>query len=120
MITRKNSELSEALEELAQAKAAIAYGKTIRPQSFTNRRHSEKALYFAQCGDAVKIGVSSTPDVRVETLQTGAPGRLTLLAVIPKSGDKEADCHKTLNHLRIHGEWFRYTEEIDALIRELS
>lgn len=114
------AELNEALEELARAKAAQAYAKAKSTAKFANRVYSNKSLYFAQCGDAIKIGASSDPNIRIETLQTGAPGKLTLVAVIPKSGDKESECHKRLAHLHLHGEWFRYTEEVDRLIRELS
>lgn len=115
-----NSELNEAMKQVAQARADLAYAKAMRSGPFLERLHSNKSLYFAQCGDAIKIGVSSDPNVRIETLQTGAPGKVTLVAAIQKAGDKESECHRRLAHLRIHGEWFRYTEEIDQLIQELS
>lgn len=84
------------------------------------RKHSHKSLYFVLCGDAVKIGVSADPDFRLSTLQTGAPGRLTLLAAIPNRGEDESKYHKIFDHLRIHGEWYRYTEEIAHAISQLQ
>ena len=84
------------------------------------RQHSKKALYFAVCGDAIKIGVSIDPEARLQTLQTGTPGPLRLIATLPKMGSRESECHQRLSHLALGGEWFRYTEEIDQLIKELS
>lgn len=85
-----------------------------------NRLSKNKYLYFIRCGDAVKIGMSSDPESRMQILSTGAPGKLYLLAKIPNSGNIEAECHRKLSHLRINGEWFRYTNEIDRLISELK
>lgn len=85
-----------------------------------NRLAQNKYLYFIKCGDAVKIGMSSDPESRMQTLATGAPGKLFLLAKIPNSGGLEAECHKKLSHIHITGEWFRYTDEIVRLIGELN
>lgn len=80
----------------------------------------DQELYFIRCGDTVKIGRATYPEMRLTELQTGAPGRLYLLAHFPNMGHKEKECHKRLAHLRVHGEWFWHTEEIDALIKELE
>jgi hypothetical protein len=88
--------------------------------SYSNRLAKNKYLYFIGCGDAVKIGISSDPSARLETLATGAPGVLYLIACIPNMGHKENECHKKLDHLHIHREWFRYTNEVHELIRELQ
>ncbi len=112
--------LEKIIEERAQAVAQLAYLKAVRPARLTRRLHSSKSLYFALCGDAVKIGVSSSPESRLDALQVGAPSKLYLLATIPEMGKKEAECHRRLAHLQLHGEWFRYTEEVDNLIKELQ
>jgi hypothetical protein len=104
---------------MAWTKANLAYQKARTHVAFTNRFARNKWLYFIGCGDAVKIGISSDPESRLETIAVGAPGQLCLLAKIANAGQQEADCHKRLDHLRIHGEWFWHTEEVDALIREL-
>lgn len=115
------TELQDALEELARAKGNLAYLKAKNGAvGFTNRLAQNKYLYFIGCGDAVKIGISSDPNARLETLAAGAPGKLDLIAMIPKAGNLETECHKRLAHLHIHGEWFRRTSEIDTLIKGLS
>lgn len=113
-------EIDDLLEKRAKAISEMAYNKARYNLPDLSRLKVNKALYFVRCGDAVKIGVSVDPNVRLEALQTGAPGKLTLMAVIPKAGPRENECHQRLEHLRIHGEWFRYGFEIDALIKELS
>jgi len=122
-------ELEKGLAQVQQRMAKeYALDKQFRamgidPCKFKNanlgRLSQNKYLYFIGCGDAVKIGVSSDPNGRLEALATGAPGRLHLIAMIPKSGHLESKCHKKIAHLHIHGEWFQYTSEINSLIKEL-
>lgn len=113
-------EFKKLQEEIALTKGLSAYLRAVNPCKYESRLAKNKFLYFIQCGDAIKIGISSDPEIRLETLATGAPGKLTLIAMIKNCGDKENYCHKYLSHLRIHGEWFRYTEEINKLIKELN
>ncbi len=88
-------------------------------QTFKNRLHKNKYLYFIKCGDAVKIGVSSDPESRMKILGTGAPGELKLLASIPNSGNLESSCHKKISHLHLCGEWYLYNYETKMMIKEL-
>lgn len=87
---------------------------------FSNRFAKNKYLYFIACGDAVKIGMSSDPTSRIETLAVGAPGQLYLIAMIPNMGHRENEFHKRFTHLHLRGEWFKYTNEIHELIKELT
>lgn len=112
-------QMDQLLEVRARAVADLAYLKATRPVTFANRLAKNKSLYFIACGDAVKIGVSFHPEARLNAIAVGAPGALTLLAKLPRMGHVETDCHKRLEHLHLHGEWYRYTTEIDALIQEL-
>jgi hypothetical protein len=113
--------LKELHDNLGKAFAPFfgEYSKGGGTNEFPHRLHKNKYLYFIQCGDKVKIGVSSDPESRKGSLQTGAPGKLHVIASLEKMGDKENFCHKRLSHLHISGEWFRYTDEVDALIDEL-
>ena len=45
---------------------------------------TRKYLYFAQCGNAVKIGVSVNPAVRLRKMQ--APDKITILQMIKNAG----------------------------------
>jgi hypothetical protein len=108
-------------QEAKQAVANYTHQKALhRPDKLTNKISKNKFLYFILCRDAVKIGISIDPTARLESLATGAPGKLMLLAMIENAGDREKECHKKMAHLHIHREWFRYTNEIDLLINELS
>lgn len=70
-------------------------------------------LYFIQIGfGSVKVGVSSNPESRLKTLQTGCSKPLRLLVSIPFDSRKEAfalekQLHEKYDHLRCRGEWFR-------------
>ena len=79
----------------------------------------EMDLYFILHGDFVKIGQAIDPHKRLKELQTGAPEKLKILAIIPKKGGMEGFCHKKLKHLHSRGEWFKYTDEINAFIEEI-
>jgi len=113
------AEMARLRETIALASAQAAYARALFPAKGADRLHVNKSLYFALCGDAVKIGVSSDPPARIADLQTGAPGPLKLIATIASAGHLENECHKKLAHLHLHGEWFRYTPEVDSLIGEL-
>ena len=70
-------------------------------------------VYFIRAGNkgAIKIGVASDLAKRLETLQTGNPFELKVLATIPCSSeqhayDLERRMHKLFASKRIRGEWF--------------
>jgi hypothetical protein len=113
-------EMRDALGRMAFAADILGCFPRRSKTQFSNRLHKNKALYFAACGDAVKVGASSEPRCRIENFQTGAPGKLVLLAVIPRAGHRESECHRRLAHLHIHGEWFQRGCDVDALIKELQ
>lgn len=115
-----NDEIIRLAREARMAAAEAEYIKISRGVRFAKPKPETKYLYFIQCGDAVKIGISGSPSARLEALATGAPGKLYLIAMIEKSGHREKECHNRLSHLHIHGEWFRYTNEVDELIKEFQ
>jgi hypothetical protein len=110
-------DIGDLLEQLAVANANIAYLK-----SFGSRRPkaNTKFLYFALCGDAVKVGMAECPKDRIKTLQTGAPGPIEIVAAIPGAGHRESEIHRRLSSVHLHGEWFLYGPEVIAIIRELQ
>jgi hypothetical protein len=75
-----------------------------------------QTLYFIQQGDngPIKIGVSTNPYQRLRALQVGSPQKLHLLKVIEA---EEIEVHKTFQHLRLHGEWFRPKEDLLQFIQ---
>jgi len=66
---------------------------------------------------AVKIGRADDPYKRLIELQTGNPHRLTLFNVVKDvSPHSEQICHNKMDHLRLHGEWFKLTDELISLM----
>lgn len=78
-------------------------------------------VYFVRCEQFVKIGCSANIESRWRELQVGNPFELTLLAYVPTSTDRleavERTCHQRFKHLRVRGEWFRWTDELAEAVR---
>jgi predicted GIY-YIG superfamily endonuclease len=78
-------------------------------------------VYFIQRQYShIKIGVSSNPEKRLRTLQTGSSIPLRLIATFPCESRSEAFLlekyfHENYAHLQVKGEWFKR-----ILIRELK
>lgn len=70
-------------------------------------------IYVIGCDEVrvVKIGISSNPQSRLATMQTGSPVVLRLLWKTPGSLDMEQDLHEYFHTYRKHGEWFDFGDE---------
>jgi hypothetical protein len=80
-------------------------------------------VYFITCepDQYVKIGWSlRNPTGRLNTLQTGCPEALRLMAFFPGSQEDERRLHQTFDELRYRGEWFFNQYKLLDLIRYLS
>jgi hypothetical protein len=80
-------------------------------------------LYFIECEEYIKIGVSNDPTRRCTDLNLSVPFQCNLLAVRPCDSPKDSRCLERAYHLaqkehKVKGEWFRRSPEIDALIAE--
>jgi len=67
---------------------------------------------------AIKLGLSHNPPLRLASLQTGSPTRLSLLAFRPGTALDEQALHERFGHLRLHGEWFSSME--GSIYREVE
>lgn len=76
-----------------------------------------KQVYFAQCGDRIKIGVANNVTARLAQLRTGAGGPLALIAAVDGGREVEKALHKKLARHHIDGEWFRDCEEVRKAIQ---
>jgi hypothetical protein len=78
------------------------------------------SVYFITCRevDAVKIGYSGDPHGRLPEIQTGCPLPLTLEAMTPGTKEHERQLHQRFADDRLHGEWFRLTDIIEAMMKE--
>lgn len=77
-------------------------------------------IYFARCGDLVKIGYSTNFAQRLETLQVQCPQKIEVLLVIAGSLTEEKALHRRFAASRTTGEWFTLTDDIRTLIDERS
>jgi len=90
------------------------------PQKYELSSRHECHIYFIRSLDAVKIGYSANPAIRLQALQTANPNRLELLYSFPSLQCREKQIHEELSHLNIGGEWFKYNDEIRQYIKELQ
>lgn len=80
-------------------------------------------VYFIQAGDGcnVKIGYTKDAQRRVQReIQHHSPVPLKLLALVPGTKTDEQCLHQMLDHLRLHGEWFRPGRDLLLLAKHLS
>lgn len=82
------------------------------------RAISETVVYFIVfAGNAyVKIGYTSNPQKRLDTIATSAPGSVRLYYVTPGGRDLEAKLHQQFAEDRLNREWFAFSKAIRAWI----
>ena len=68
----------------------------------------------------IKIGHSVSPDKRRETLETWCPFPLEIVAQIEGPRDLERRFHALFADLHERHEWFRISNELQAVIREIN
>lgn len=79
--------------------------------AFEAKRHGS-SVYFAACGQRVKIGWSTKVTTRIAQLQTGSPEPIRLLGTTPGGLKLERQLHQQFAGARVHGEWFDLTPEL--------
>lgn len=78
-----------------------------------------KRVYFIRpvgMDGPVKIGCSDSPDGRRRSLEQWSPFPLEIVANIEGGFELERRLHWHLHETRMHGEWFRASEELTAII----
>jgi hypothetical protein len=68
----------------------------------------------------VKIGHARSVRRRLEQLQGASPYELVILSVIAGGPAREKLIHARFAHLRVRGEWFRYSREVRRFLRAES
>ncbi len=80
------------------------------------------SVYFIQSviGGPIKIGAAVDVSRRLTALQTGCPFRLVVLATMPGDLIVEQRLHIEFSSSIEHGEWFRPSADLCALIEQLG
>lgn len=75
-------------------------------------------VYFIQAGPSgpIKIGKAHDPWNRRDRLQTGSPALLVLTAAFKGGQAEERKLHDQFQADRLHGEWFRVSDGLQAMI----
>lgn len=76
-------------------------------------------VYFAECGDFIKIGFTLSVEKRIASLSTGNPMPISLLLVIKAGREFEQGLHRKFAAIRSRGEWFRKHPDLLTLIDNL-
>ena len=73
--------------------------------------------YFIQneSGDAVKIGISKSPEQRLRNLQTAHHQKLKIVAIV--EGNREEEFHARFKKSKLRGEWFKVDPEMAAYLQ---
>lgn len=73
-------------------------------------------IYAIECGDRIKIGYSTQPDLRFNKIASDAPYPCKMLGFWAGTRGDEAMLHREFEDVRIHGEWFASTERLRKTI----
>ncbi|MBX5206720.1 GIY-YIG nuclease family protein [Rhizobium sp. NZLR11] len=75
-------------------------------------------IYFIETQGLVKIGYSNDPRRRFHNLSIGCPTVCTLIGVTEGGKAEERALHQRFTELKVRGEWFKFTAEVNSFIRE--
>lgn len=94
-------------------KDGSARAKELRTKAYAEKLH-DRVVYFVEAvgADRIKIGSTTNIEHRLSTLKVGSPFPLRLLAIRRDDGTLEAQLHRQFASNRLHGEWFRMTEDL--------
>lgn len=67
----------------------------------------------------IKIGYSDKPEERLRNMQGSSPWPLRMIGRVPGTIDDERFLHRCFPHLHSHGEWFRWSADLDAAIEAI-
>jgi len=102
-----------------RAKSRKYYRNVVAPRRRQLQKPQPGFVYVLQSGPYYKIGISKEPSRRLAEIRPRLPFPIELLHLIRTDNmiGTERFMHKSLNHCRLNGEWFRpSSEELKSLI----
>lgn len=91
--------------------------KALKERATSAYYQANRKIYFVQCGDFVKIGSADHVGSRLDSLTTGNPYPLKLLAAIWGSTTDERRLHRIFQSDRVKGEWFKFDFQIKEYLK---
>jgi hypothetical protein len=83
-----------------------------------NPNRQPEYIYFIKAGNGlVKIGAAANVQERFKTLKLMSPVSLSIVFIINETLQMEKNIHRMFKHLRKHGEWFIFNNEIKHFIK---
>ena len=76
----------------------------------------EEVVYVLRAGEYAKIGRTTNIARRVQELQVGCPIEFEILLCVPGGEEEEKWTLDRFRHLRVRGEWFWLSEELQDWI----
>ena len=74
-------------------------------------------IYFIQQENYIKIGFTTNPIRRVNTIQVSLPIKLNVLLIIDGDVKLEKEIHNLFSTIRTRGEWFLFDSSIEDYIK---
>lgn len=116
--------LRARLVDQPEIRPTLCQAARLRAADQRAKRSPSRARYVyfieAEVSGLIKIGSASNPQGRLAALQTGSPEPLVLLAHADGGERVERELHARFAAYRSHGEWFRPSDELAALIAEVA
>ena len=113
------TELPKLAAKLGSVVEITAAVPKFRKAPTRKQLHPPSQIYFIQCGEAVKIGISVKPYERIANLSSANHQKMELLATMDGGRKEEKAMHAKFASYRIKSEWFRYSAEIDKFIKTI-
>jgi hypothetical protein len=109
--------LSDILGEEISREKAMGVACFCIPRT---KENNSGTIYFARSGNLVKIGFATDIKQRISTLKTISSTPPKLIFSIKGTAKEEREIHGKFSHLRHHGEWFHFGEEIKSYINSIK
>jgi len=77
-------------------------------------------IYFIQCGNTIKIGITSDVEKRLNDLQVANPVKLKVLLTLRGTNQDERILHRRFRKYLIRGEWYKKCKALDDEIKQLK
>ena len=112
----------DLVSQLAHTQVRAMVGNATALKDIAKKRAAATAatswVYFIKSYGLVKIGRAKSPAKRLENMQVGSSQRLKLLAMFPGGVKEEGELHKMFARHWVHGEWYRFSSEIQIYLAE--